>query len=76
MEIVVKCTFTPDQCKILAKELDSAIAAKKNHIASAVESPEHWANLGGAEALVKKLREMEATRKDLPSCRRYLLVRP
>lgn len=59
MEVVIRLTLTPEQVHDLIKEEEEAVLALKNHIASAVEAPNHWEKLGGATALVKKLRFKE-----------------
>lgn len=55
--------LTAEQLTIAIRLCDAEIAAKHNHIASAVEDPEHW-NKGNhsAESMVRELRKIQAIR--------------
>ena len=52
-----------DDQQRLVEMLDGRIAAMHNHIASAVENPDHWNEAGhSAQNLVRELRQFEELR--------------
>lgn len=53
--------FSDEQAKYLLKQVDNDIQALHNHIATAIERPGSYKDLGGPESLVRKLRRAQAT---------------
>jgi len=56
---MLKLELSTDQVAKLKAYTEADIFALKNHIASAVENPGHWAGSHSAPELVRRLREAE-----------------